>query len=148
MVDRVSIGSEHLHAAVEWKKVVFVTALSGAVLLYALSHVIFLAVPRNTFGAAGLLWLTGMVLVITAAALCPGGEHDSSETGGIPNWSWWEAAVVAFITAMAVVLRHWNLRDVPFNIYPDEVMTGSWQSGPTSAVQRRHLLCSARCGAT
>jgi 4-amino-4-deoxy-L-arabinose transferase-like glycosyltransferase len=114
----------------------FVTVLAGAVLLSALSHVIFLAVPRNTFGAAGLLWLTGMMLVITAAALCPGGEHNFSETSGIPNWSWWETAVVAFITAMAVVLRTWNLRDVPFNIYPDEVMTGfvaerAYISGPT-----------------
>ena len=45
---------------------------------------------------------------------------------------------VAVITAMAVVLRIWDLRDVPFNIYPDEVMTGlvaerAYISGPTPA---------------
>ncbi len=34
-------------------------------------------------------------------------------------------ALVAAIAVTAVVLRVWNLRDVPFNIYPDEVMTGS-----------------------
>jgi len=31
---------------------------------------------------------------------------------------------VALIALLALTLRVWNLRDVPFNIYPDEVMTG------------------------
>jgi 4-amino-4-deoxy-L-arabinose transferase-like glycosyltransferase len=47
-------------------------------------------------------------------------------------------ALVAVITATALVLRVWNLRDMPFNIYPDEVMTGSvaeraYLSGPAQA---------------
>jgi hypothetical protein len=39
--------------------------------------------------------------------------------------SWrWEIVVIAAIALGALLLRVWNLREVPFNIYPDEVMTG------------------------
>jgi 4-amino-4-deoxy-L-arabinose transferase-like glycosyltransferase len=45
---------------------------------------------------------------------------------------------VASITLLALALRLWHLRDVPFNIYPDEVMTGlvaerAYLSGPSPA---------------
>jgi 4-amino-4-deoxy-L-arabinose transferase-like glycosyltransferase len=100
--------------------------LAGAVLLSALSQVAFIAAPRVTFGTAGWLWLTGLGLVMAAAALQSNGEstlnHDSA--GGAFAWSWWEVTIVASITVLALALRVWNLRDVPFNIYPDEVMTG------------------------
>src|SRR5262249_56818378 len=42
-----------------------------------------------------------------------------------PNWTRWELAVLSLVLFFAVVLRVWNLRNVPFNIYPDEIMTGS-----------------------
>jgi 4-amino-4-deoxy-L-arabinose transferase-like glycosyltransferase len=46
--------------------------------------------------------------------------------------------VVTAITALALALRVWDLRDVPFNIYPDEVMTGvvaerAYINGPAPA---------------
>ena len=46
--------------------------------------------------------------------------------------------MVASIAVLALALRLWDLRDVPFNIYPDEIMTGSvaeraYLSGPTPA---------------
>ena len=112
--------------------------LTGAVLLAAFSHVAFLSAPHETFGAAGWLWLTGIALVIAAAARLPGAEHNCSAASGLPAWRLWEVALVAAIAAAAVVLRVWNLRDVPFNIYPDEVMTGSvaeraYLSGPDHA---------------
>ena len=112
--------------------------LTGAVLLAAFSHVAFLSAPHETFGAAGWLWLTGIALVIAAAARLPGAEHNCSAASGLPAWRLWEVALVAAIAAAAVVLRVWNLRDVPFNIYPDEVMTGSvaeraYLSGPAQA---------------
>ena len=112
--------------------------LTGAVLLAAFSHVAFLFAPHETFGAAGWLWLTGIALVIAAAARLPGAEHNCSAASGLPAWRLWEVALVAAIAAAAVVLRVWNLRDVPFNIYPDEVMTGSvaeraYLSGPAQA---------------
>jgi 4-amino-4-deoxy-L-arabinose transferase-like glycosyltransferase len=97
------------------------------VLLSAFSHVAFLAAPHETFGAAGWLWLGGIAVVIAAAALRPVGHarQNNGEADGSPAWTWWEVAVVASIAVLALALRVWDLRDVPFNIYPDEIMTGS-----------------------
>ena len=114
--------------------------LAGAVLLSALSHVAFLAAPRETFGVAGCLWVAAIALIIAAAALQSNAEspfnHDGA--GAAPAWRWWEVAIVASIAVLALALRVWNLRDVPFNIYPDEVMTGlvaerAYLSGPGPA---------------
>jgi 4-amino-4-deoxy-L-arabinose transferase-like glycosyltransferase len=93
----------------------------------ALSHVAFLAAPRETFGFAGWLWLGGIAVVIAAAALGPVSDvrPNDGEADGSPAWTWWEVAVVASIVVLALALRLWDLRDVPFNIYPDEIMTGS-----------------------
>src|SRR4029077_9852541 len=65
-------------------------------------------------------------LLLAAAALQSGSESPINHisAGGVPTWSWWEVTIVASITVLALALRVWNLRDVPFNIYPDEVMTG------------------------
>jgi 4-amino-4-deoxy-L-arabinose transferase-like glycosyltransferase len=114
--------------------------LVGAVLLSAMSHVAFLAAPRETFGVAGCLWIAAVVSIIAGAALQSSAEsplnHDRA--GGAPSWSWWEVTIVASIAVLALVSRVWNLRDVPFNIYPDEVMTGvvaerAYISGASSA---------------
>lgn len=99
--------------------------LAAVVLLFALSHVALLAAPHATFGAAGWLWVTAITLIIAAAALQ--GRAEPPRNGGSEGqsaWSWWEVTIVASITILALALRVWNLRDVPFNIYPDEVMTG------------------------
>jgi 4-amino-4-deoxy-L-arabinose transferase-like glycosyltransferase len=119
-----------------WRRRSAPAMLAGAVLVAALSHVAFLASPRETFGAAGWLWLTGMALVIAAAlwfGVNPPGRDP--RPGGQPAWKWWEAGVVLFIALIALALRVLNLRDVPFNIYPDEIMTGlvaerAYLSGP------------------
>jgi len=110
-----------------WRSRSALATLAGAVLLSGSSHVAFLAAPREAFGLAGWLWLAGIVAVIAAAALCPVGHarQSDSECGGSPAWTWWEVAVVASIAVLALALRLWDLRDVPFNIYPDEIMTGS-----------------------
>src|SRR5438067_5029977 len=110
-----------------WRSRSALATLAGAVLLSGSSHVAFLAAPREAFGLAGWLWLAGIVAVIAAASLCPVGHagQSDSECGGSPAWTWWEVAVVASIAVLALALRLWDLRDVPFNIYPDEIMTGS-----------------------
>jgi 4-amino-4-deoxy-L-arabinose transferase-like glycosyltransferase len=96
------------------------------VLLSALSHVAFLAAPRETFGAAGWLWLGGIAVAIAAAVLSPAAHspRNDDEADSPHAWTWWEVAVLAAITVLALALRLWDLRDVPFNIYPDEVMIG------------------------
>src|SRR6266571_2869956 len=123
-----------------WRSRLALATLGGAVLFSALSHVAFLAAPRETFGAAGWLWLAGIAAVIAAAALRPVGHarQNDGEAKGSPAWTWWEVAVVASIAVLALALRLWDLRDVPFNIYPDEIMTGSvaeraYVSGPSPA---------------
>ena len=124
-----------------WRSRSALVMLASAVLLSALSHVAFLAAPREAFGAAGWLWLGGIAAVISAAALRPVGRHvrqNDSQANGHPPWTWWEVAIVVLIAVLALALRVWDLRDVPFNIYPDEIMTGSvaeraYLSGPTHA---------------
>jgi 4-amino-4-deoxy-L-arabinose transferase-like glycosyltransferase len=114
--------------------------LVGAVLLSALSHVAFLAAPHETFDATGWLWLAAIAVVIAAAAFRPvaHSRQNDREADGQPAWTWWEVAVVASIAILALALRVWDLRDVPFNIYPDEIMTGlvaerAYVSGPSPA---------------
>ncbi|PYJ64138.1 MAG: hypothetical protein DME74_00915 [Verrucomicrobia bacterium] len=122
-----------------WRRRASLTLLAGAVPLLALSHVTFLTTPRATFGAAGWLWVAAIALVMAAAALQSSAE--SPRNGGAEGplaWSWWEVTIVASIAVVALVLRVSNLRDVPFNIYPDEVMTGlvaerAYLSGPSPA---------------
>src|SRR5437016_2883963 len=108
-----------------WRRRSSLTLLAGAVSLLALSHVAFLATPRAPFGVAGLLWVVAIALVVAAAALQSSAEPPrESGVEGLSAWSWWEVTIVAAITVLALALRVWDLRDVPFNIYPDEVMTG------------------------
>jgi len=110
-----------------WRRRLPLATLGGAVIFSALSHVAFLAAPRKTFGAAGWLWLGGIAILIAAATLRPVGHarQNDGEADSSPTWTWWEVAVVASIAVLALALRLWDLRDVPFNIYPDEIMTGS-----------------------
>jgi 4-amino-4-deoxy-L-arabinose transferase-like glycosyltransferase len=108
-----------------WRRKAPLASLAAVVVLFALSHVAFLAAPHATFGAAGWLWVAAIALIIAAAALR--GRAEPPRNGGVEGqsaWSWWEVTIVASITILALVLRVSNLRDVPFNIYPDEVMTG------------------------
>ena len=109
-----------------WRRRCALATLAGAVFLSALSHLTFLAAPHETFGAAGWLWLAGIAMVVAAAALrsLARSPQNDGEADGPPAWTWWEVAVVASIAILALALRVWDLRDVPFNIYPDEIMTG------------------------
>jgi 4-amino-4-deoxy-L-arabinose transferase-like glycosyltransferase len=118
------VGSATLNFTV-WRRRSSLTLLAAAVSLLVLSHVAFLATPRAPFGAAGWLWVVAIALIIAAAAL-HGSAQPPRDSGveGLSVWSWWEVTIVASITVLALALRVWNLRDVPFNIYPDEVMTG------------------------
>jgi hypothetical protein len=116
-----------------------ITLLSGAMCLSALSHVAFLATPRATFGTAGWLWVVAIALFIAAAVRQNrAASSDNSRAEGLPPWSWLEVFILASITALALALRVWDLKDIPVNIYPDEVMTGlvaeqAYLSGPGPA---------------
>src|SRR6476661_4808521 len=134
-------GAKLAEAHLQMRRSRFALAtLAGAVLLSVLSHVAFLVAPRETFGAAGWLWLGGIAVVIAAAARSTAvhSRQNDREANGPPKWTWWEVTVVASIAVLALALRLWDLRDFPFNIYPDEIMTGSvaeraYISGPGPA---------------
>ena len=130
------LDDAHLQA---WRRRSALATLAGAVLLSGLSHVAFLAAPRDAFGLTGWLRLAGITGVIAAAALRPvaHARQNNREADGPPAWTWWEVAVVVSITVLALALRVWDLRDFPFDIYPDEIMTGSvaeraYVSGPST----------------
>ena len=77
------LGAEaHLQT---WRRRFALATLIGAVFLSALSHVTFLAAPHETFGAAGWLWLTGIAVVIVAAALR---RAPTQRNNGSPAWTW------------------------------------------------------------
>ncbi|HEX4652711.1 MAG TPA: hypothetical protein VH227_00545, partial [Candidatus Udaeobacter sp.] len=95
--------------------------LRSAIVLVVLSHLAFFAAPHAPFGVAGWLWGSATTLVIAAALATSRRHHEPDAT---PPWTHWEIAVIAIIALGAVVTRVWNLRGLPFNIYPDEVMTG------------------------
>jgi len=132
------VGSATLNFSV-WRRPSSLTLLAAAVSLSALSHVAFLATPRATFGTAGWLWVAAIALLIAAAVLQNrAASSDNSRAAGLLPWSWLEVLILASITALALALRVWDLKDVPFNIYPDEVMTGlvaerAYLSGPGPA---------------
>ena len=114
--------------------------VAAAVVSSAASHIAFLAAPRATFGVAGLLWLASIGLILAGARLFGGADlaRNGDQPPGPPMWSLLEAAVVASLVVLALALRVWDLGRVPFNIYPDEVMTGvvaeqAYLSGPTAA---------------
>ena len=124
----------------ERRRKLALVVLAAAVVSSATSHIAFLAAPRVTFGVAGLLWLASIGLILVGARLFGGADfpRDGDHSPGPPAWTWWEAAVVASLVVLALVLRVWDLRNVPFNIYPDEVMTGvvaerAYLNGPTAA---------------
>jgi 4-amino-4-deoxy-L-arabinose transferase-like glycosyltransferase len=132
------VGSAALNFSV-WRRRSSLILLAGAVSLLALSHVAFLATPRAAFGTQGWLWVVAIALLIAAAVLQNrAASSDNSRGAGLLRWSWLEVLILASITALALALRVWDLRDVPFNIYPDEVMTGlvaerAYLSGPGPA---------------
>ena len=43
-----------------------------------------------------------------------------------PPWVGWEKAVFAAIVLLAFAIRIWKLRDYPHNVYPDEILTGTY----------------------
>src|SRR5262249_62395158 len=99
-----------------WRSRFALATLAGAVLLAVLSHVAFLAAPRETFGAAGWLWLGAIASMIAAAALRPVGHsrENDSEGEGPPARAGGGGAMGWCIVVPAAGLRVGGLEDVAF----------------------------------
>ncbi|HMA34810.1 MAG TPA: glycosyltransferase family 39 protein [Chloroflexia bacterium] len=110
-------------------------ALAG--LLAALADVAFLVQPGEPFGLAGLLWLLGSGGLVAAASAWPR-VPPVPPAPALP-WPGWERVVFAVLVGLALSLRVWDLAAVPFNIYPDEIMTGqiatqAYLQGPAPSI--------------
>jgi 4-amino-4-deoxy-L-arabinose transferase-like glycosyltransferase len=119
---------------------------AASALLILVADALFVAMPGETFGVAGWLWVLGM-LVLAVSALWPRRADANGEVAAtVPThgpqgesqvattfdatqvrrglWPTWEICLFAGIALLALTLRVWDLSGVPANIYPDEIMTG------------------------
>ncbi|HEY3172820.1 MAG TPA: glycosyltransferase family 39 protein [Thermoanaerobaculia bacterium] len=111
-----------------------VFALAGfalAAIVSFLASIRYLRHPGEPFGLAGWLWLLSMALLLGAASVWsrilsiqPGAPAPGDRPPTTEPWQRLEVAAFVGIMALAFVLRTWDLRDFPFAIHPDEVLTG------------------------
>lgn len=88
-----------------------------AVLLVLAADLRYAAAPNETFGFAGILWITGIGLLVFSAFL--------GNALTLPRWPTWEIALLSLLFFLALFSRVWDLKNFPDNIYPDEIMTGT-----------------------
>ena len=98
--------------------------LMATVLIVLSADLAFIFDPSRTFGPAGCLWLSGMMLLLTSTLVWPRGVSVSQDSSA-PRWNPPEIGTFAALMILALVLRVWNLGSYPNNIYPDEIMTGT-----------------------
>jgi 4-amino-4-deoxy-L-arabinose transferase-like glycosyltransferase len=103
----------------------YLFGVSVAMLLVLAADLRYAAAPSETFGLAGILWIAGIALLLCSAFF---GSHSLWGVSGaprLPRWPTWEMALLAVLFVLALLSRVWNLKNFPYNIYPDEVMTGT-----------------------
>jgi 4-amino-4-deoxy-L-arabinose transferase-like glycosyltransferase len=100
--------------------------------------------PEEPFGPAGWLWLGGMALLAVSAYVWDRGVRVSPTDPSI--WPRWEVGAFAGIVLLSLVLRVWDLRSFPNNIYPDEIMTGQVANGAFMSGQAPPSLFSTLWG--
>jgi 4-amino-4-deoxy-L-arabinose transferase-like glycosyltransferase len=96
-----------------------------AMLLVLAADLRYAAVPTETFGLAGILWIAGMTLLLCSAFFGSHSLWSVSSAPRLPRWPTWEMALLAMLFVLALLSRVWNLTNFPDNIYPDEIMTGT-----------------------
>ena len=106
-------------------RLLYLFGVTIAMLLVLAADLRHAAVPSETFGLAGILWIAGMALLLCSAFF---GSHSLCGISSAPNllrWPTWEMALLAVLFVLALLSRVWNLTNFPDNIYPDEIMTGT-----------------------
>jgi hypothetical protein len=108
-------------------------AIGGAALLLIAAHLSYQAQPEETCGLAGVLWLASMAGLVGATVGWPGraaapaaGDAPAAPASedAPPAWTRWEVALFAGLVGLALVVRVWDLRDFPYAIHGDEILTG------------------------
>jgi len=103
----------------------YLLGLVAALILVLAADLRYAAVPNETFGLAGILWLAGIGLLVSSAFLWSHSVAVASSASRPNRWPTWEIAVVTGLFLVALLSRVWNLTNFPDNIYPDEIMTGT-----------------------
>ena len=103
----------------------YLVGATTAVLFVFAADLRYALAPNKTFGLAGILWITGIGLLLGSAFFDWHSLSVPSGASRLPRWPAWEIALLVTVFFMALLTRAWNLRNFPENIYPDEIMTGS-----------------------
>lgn len=97
----------------------------GLVFLCANAHQVHNA--SSVFGLAGWLWLISIGGLLVWNARWSSVAHTPTQVRQSgQRWVAWEKAVFVSIVLLAFAIRVWNLRDYPNNVYPDEILTGTY----------------------
>ena len=119
------------------ERLAFLAGIGAIGLLLLCANIYQAGNPSKVFGLAGCLWLVclgalwGWTAFWSRRQLRPVhvAPHSMTQTGlgpARPLWLGWEKAIFAGIVLLAFVIRVWNLRDYPNNVYPDEILTGTY----------------------
>ncbi len=104
--------------------------LPSAFLVALAGDLRYLAVPKETFGLAGLLWLVSIGFLLWSSFVWSQSTPDYTNELHLSRWTAWEMVIFAGLVLVALLARIWNLTGFPDNIYPDEVMTGTVATQP------------------
>lgn len=103
----------------------YLIRVTTAVLFVLAADLRYALAPNKMFGLAGILWITGIGLLLCCAVFHSYSSSVRSSASRLPRWPAWEIAFLAMLFLLALLCRVWNLRNFPENIYPDEIMTGT-----------------------
>src|SRR6266436_4971072 len=67
----------------------------------------YLAVPNETFGIAGILWLASIGLLLCATFVWSQSAHDHPNELHIPRWTTCEIVIFAGLILAALLIRIW-----------------------------------------
>src|SRR5205814_6706143 len=107
------------------RRLFYLLGVTIAMLLVLAADFRYAAVPTETFGLAGILWIAGIALLLCSAFFGSRLLCGVSTASRLPRWPTWEIALLAVLFVLALLSRVWNLTNFPHNIYPDEIMTST-----------------------
>jgi hypothetical protein len=92
----------------------YLLGLVAALILVLAADLRYTAVPNETFGLAGILWVAGIGLLVSSAFLW---SHSAAVASNVSRrstrWPTWEISLVGGLFVVALLTRVWNLTDFP-----------------------------------
>ena len=130
------------------KRGLAIVGIALAAIFVLAANLAYAGSPGEAFGLAGWLWLGGISLLLVSAYMWDRATTEGAEnlTKVSQSWARWEIAAFAGIVLLSFVLRAWDLKSFPYNIYPDEIMTGQVANGAYLSAQPPPPLFSTLWG--